>query len=230
MDLLKHLNETKLNLKFQQEREKRNAIEDSKALIRHLDPDYAEYELESLNPVEEIGAQYVEIIDAVDAIQQPLENKDAGIAVNFSQMINQPAIQEEVAKVVTSVPEQGEPKIKVVFPQNEWILGNYVDYDSFNKIKESNADTIIRSVRVLNFKMSDPNAVAAFNNFIMKFNPECDPNKRLRYELIRHQGREKDIVVRLSTVVNNVKYYADIYADLNKIDLDHHLISSAKKK
>lgn len=230
MDLLKHLNETKLNLKFQQEREKRNAIEDSKALIRHLDPDYAEYELESLNPVEEIGAQYVEIIDAVDAIQQPLENKDAGIAVNFSQMINQPAIQEEVAKVVTSVPEQGEPKIKVVFPQNEWILGNYVDYDSFNKIKESNADIIIRSVRVLNFKMSDPNAVAAFNNFIMKFNPECDPNKRLRYELIRHQGREKDIVVRLSTVVNNVKYYADIYADLNKIDLDHHLISSAKKR
>lgn len=181
-------------------------------------------------PVEEIDAQNVEIIDAVDAIQQPLENKDAGIAVNFSQMINQPAIQEEVTKVVTSVPEQGEPKIKVVFPQNEWILGNYVDYDSFNKIKESNADTIIRSVRVLNFKMSDPNAVAAFNNFIMKFNPECDPNKRLRYELIRHQGREKDIVVRLSTVVNDVKYYADIYADLNKIDLDHHLISSAKKK
>lgn len=181
-------------------------------------------------PIEEIGAQYVEIIDAVDAIQQPLENKDAGIAVNFSQMINQPAIQEEVTKVVTSVPEQGEPKIKVVFPQNEWILGNYVDYDSFNKIKESNADIIVRSVRVLNFKMSDPNAVAAFNNFIMKFNPECDPNKRLRYELIRHQGREKDIVVRLSTVVNNVKYYADIYADLNKIDLDHHLISSAKKK
>jgi hypothetical protein len=183
-----------------------------------------------LPPVEEIGAQYVEIIDAVDAIQQPLENKDAGIAVNFSQMINQPAIQEEVAKVVTSVPEQGEPKIKVVFPQNEHILGNYVDYDSFNKIKESNADIIIRSVRVLNFKMSDPNAVAAFNNFIMKFNPECDPNKRLKYELIRHQGREKDIVVRLSTVVNDVKYYADIYADLNKIDLDHHLISSAKKR
>lgn len=183
-----------------------------------------------LPPVEEIGAQYVEIIDAVDAIQQPLENKDAGIAVNFSQMINQPAIQEEVTKVVTSVPEQGEPKIKVVFPQNEHILGNYVDYDSFNKIKESNADIIIRSVRVLNFKMSDPNAVAAFNNFIMKFNPECDPNKRLRYELIRHQGREKDIVVRLSTVVNDIKYYADIYADLNKIDLDHHLISSAKKR
>ena len=181
-------------------------------------------------PIEEIDAQNVEIIDAVDAIQQPLENKDDGIAVNFSQMINQPAIQEEVTKVVTSVPEQGEPKIKVVFPQNEWILGNYVDYDSFNKIKESNADIIIRSVRVLNFKMSDPNAVAAFNNFIMKFNPECDPNKRLRYELIRHQGREKDIVVRLSTVVNNVKYYADIYADLNKIDLDHHLISSAKKR
>lgn len=181
-------------------------------------------------PIEEIDAQNVEIIDAVDAIQQPLENNDAGIAVNFSQMINQPAIQEEVAKVVTSVPEQGEPKIKVVFPQNEHILGNYVDYDSFNKIKESNADIIIRSVRVLNFKMSDPNAVAAFNNFIMKFNPECDPNKRLRYELIRHQGREKDIVVRLSTVVNNVKYYADIYADLNKIDLDHHLISSAKKR
>ena len=230
MDLLKHLKETKLNLKFQQEREKRNAIEDSKALIRHLDPDYAEYELESLNPVEEIDAQNVEIIDAVDAIQQPLENKDAGIAVNFSQMINQPAIQEEVTKVVTSVPEQGEPKIKVVFPQNEWILGNYVDYDSFNKIKESNADIIIRSVRVLNFKMSDPNAVAAFNNFIMKFNPECDPNKRLKYELIRHQGREKDIVVRLSTVVNDVKYYADIYDNLNKIDLDHHLISSAKKK
>ena len=181
-------------------------------------------------PIEEIDAQNVEIIDAVDAIQQPLENKDASIAVNFSQMINQPAIQEEVTKVVTSVPEQGEPKIKVVFPQNEHILGNYVDYDSFNKIKESNADIIIRSVRVLNFKMSDPNAVAAFNNFIMKFNPECDPNKRLRYELIRHQGREKDIVVRLSTVVNDVKYYADIYADLNKIDLDHHLISSAKKR
>ena len=230
MELLQHLNETKLNLKFQQEREKHDAKEDSKVLIRHLDPDYLEYELESLNPVEEIDAQNVEIIDAVDAIQQPLENKDAGIAVNFSQMINQPAVQEEVTKVVMSVPEQGEPKIKVVFPQNEHILGNYVDYDSFNKIKESNADIIIRSVRVLNFKMSDPNAVAAFNNFIMKFNPECDPNKRLRYELIRHQGREKDIVVRLSTVVNNVKYYADIYADLNKIDLDHHLISSAKKR
>lgn len=230
MELLQHLNEIKLNLKFQQEREKHDPKEESKVLIRHLDPDYVEYELESLNPVEEIDAQNVEIIDAVDAIQQPLENKDAGVAVNFSQMINQPAIQEEVAKVVTSVPEQGEPKIKVVFPQNEWILGNYVDYDSFNKIKESNADIIIRSVRVLNFKMSDPNAVAAFNNFIMKFNPECDPNKRLKYELIRHQGREKDIVVRLSTVVNDVKYYADIYADLNKIDLDHHLISSAKKK
>ena len=78
--------------------------------------------------------------------------------------------------------------------------------------------------------MSDQNAAMKFGQFVSEFNSECDPNKRLRYELIRHQGREKDLVVRLSTVVNGTtKYYADIYPDLNKIDIDHHLISSARK-
>lgn len=179
-------------------------------------------------PVEEIGMQNVEIIDsAEEAIQQPLANTDSSIAVNFSQMINKP---EEVTTEVVSTPDNGETKVNVVFPKNEHILGNYVDYESFNKIKESNTDKIVRAVRLLNYKMSDQNAAMKFGQFVSEFNPECDPNKRLRYELIRHQGREKDLVIRLSTVVNGTtKYYADIYPDLNKIDVDHHLISSAKK-
>ena len=179
-------------------------------------------------PVEEIGMQNVEIIDsAEEAIQQPLANTDSSIAVNFSQMINKP---EEVKTEVVSTPDNGEAKVNVMFPKNEHILGNYVDYDSFNKVKESNADKVVRAVRLLNYKMADQNAAMKFGQFVSEFNPERDPNKRLRYELIRHQGREKDLVVRLSTVVNGTtKYYADIYPDLNKIDVDHHLISSAKK-
>lgn len=179
-------------------------------------------------PVEEIGMQNVDIIDAAEeAIQQPLANTDSSIAVNFSQMINKP---EEVKTEVASVPDNGETKVNVFFPKNEHILSNYVDYDSFNKIKESNTETIVRAVRLLNYKMADQNAAMKFGQFVSEFNSECDPNKRLRYELIRHQGREKDLVVRLSTVVNGTtKYYADIYPDLNKIDVDHHLISSAKK-
>lgn len=180
-------------------------------------------------PVEEIGMQNVDIIDvAEEAIQQPLVNTDSSIAVNFSQMINNKP--EEVKTEVASVPDNGETKVNVFFPKNEHILSNYVDYDSFNKIKESNTETIVRAVRLLNYKMSDQNAAMKFGQFVSEFNPECDPNKRLRYELIRHQGREKDLVVRLSTVVNGTtKYYADIYPDLNKIDIDHHLISSARK-
>lgn len=181
-------------------------------------------------PVEEIGMQNVDIIDAAEeAIQQPLVNADSSIAVNFSQMINKPEV-EEVKTEVASVPNNGETKVNVFFPKNEHILSNYVDYDSFNKIKESNTETIVRAVRLLNHKMSDQNAAMKFGQFVSEFNSECDPNKRLRYELIRHQGREKDLVVRLSTVVNGTtKYYADIYPDLNKIDIDHHLISSARK-
>ena len=181
-------------------------------------------------PVEEIGMQNVDIIDAAEeAIQQPLANTDSSIAVNFSQMINKPEV-EEVKTEVASVPDNGETKVNVFFPKNEHILGNYVDYDSFNKIKESNTETVVRAVRLLNYKMADQNAAMKFGQFVSEFNPQCDPNKRLRYELIRHQGREKDLVVRLSTVVNGTtKYYADIYPDLNKIDVDHHLISSAKK-
>lgn len=179
-------------------------------------------------PVEEIGMQNIEIVDAAEeAIQQPLVNTDSSIAVNFSQMINKP---DEVKTEVASVPDNGETKVNVVFPKNEHILGNYVDYGSFNKIKESNTETVVRAVRLLNYKMSDQNAAMKFGQFVSEFNSECDPNKRLRYELIRHQGREKDLVVRLSTVVNGTtKYYADIYPDLNKIDIDHHLISSARK-
>lgn len=179
------------------------------------------------SPVEEIDMQNVEIIDsAEEAIQQPLVNTDSSIAVNF-QMINKP---EEVKTELVSTPDNGEAKVNVVFPKNEHILGNYVDYESFNKIKESNTDKVVRAVRLLNYKMADQNAAMKFGQFVSEFNPECDPSKRLRYELIRHQGREKDLVIRLSTVVNGTtKYYADIYPDLNKIDVDHHLISSAKK-
>lgn len=186
-------------------------------------------EEKDIPPVEEIGAETVDIIDSVEeAIQQPLQNKDSGVAVNFSQMINKP--KEEVKTEVNSVPPEGETKVNVLFPKNEHILGNYVDYDSFKKIKESNTDKVVRAVRLLNYKMADQNAAAAFGRFVSEFNSECDPNKRLQYELIRHQGREKDLVIRLSTVVNGTtKYYADIYPDLNKIDLDHHLISSARK-
>lgn len=183
-------------------------------------------------PEEEIGSEKVNMSDIIDcaqeAIQQPLENTDSSIAVNFSQMINKP--EEEVKTEVNSIPSEGETKLNVFFPKTEHILGNYVDYDSFIKIKESNTDKVVRAVRLLNYKMSDQNAATAFAQFVSEFNPECDPNKRLRYELIRHQGREKDLVIRLSTVINGTtKYYADIYPDLNKIDLDHHLISSAKK-
>jgi len=180
------------------------------------------------SPVEEIGMQNVEIIDsAEEAIQQPLANTDSSIAVNFSQMINKPET-EEVKTELVSTPDNGEAKVNVVFPKNEHILGNYVDYDSFNKIKESNTETVVRAIRLLNYKMADQNAAMKFGQFVSEFNHECDPNKRLRYELIRHQGREKDLVVRLSTVINGTtKYYADIYPDLNKIDIDHHLISSA---
>lgn len=179
-------------------------------------------------PVEEIGMQNIDIIDAAEeAIQQPLVNTDSSVAVNFSQMINK---SEEVKTEVASVPDNGETKVNVFFPKNEHILGNYVDYDSFNKIKESNTDKIVRAVRLLNYKMADQNAAMKFGQFVSEFNPNGDPNKRLRYELIRHQGREKDLVVRLSTVINGTtKYYADIYPDLNKIDIDHHLISSARK-
>ena len=182
------------------------------------------------SPVEEIGMQNVEIIDsAEEAIQQPLANTDSSIAVNFSQMINKPET-EEVKTELVSTPDNGEAKVNVVFPKNEHILGNYVDYDSFNKIKESNTETVVRAIRLLNYKMADQNAAMKFGQFVSEFNHECDPNKRLRYELIRHQGREKDLVVRLSTVINGTtKYYADIYPDLNKIDIDHHLISSARK-
>jgi len=182
------------------------------------------------SPVEEIGMQNVEIIDsAEEAIQQPLANTDSSIAVNFSQMINKPET-EEVKTELVSTPDNGEAKVNVVFPKNEHILGNYVDYESFNKIKESNTETVVRAIHLLNYKMADQNAAMKFGQFVSEFNSECDPNKRLRYELIRHQGREKDLVVRLSTVINGTtKYYADIYPDLNKIDIDHHLISSARK-
>lgn len=192
------------------------------ALTRKLPEGY------DIPPVEEIGMQNVEIIDsAEEAIQQPLANTDSSIAVNFSQMINKP---EEVKTELVSTPDNGEVKVNVVFPKTEHILGNYVDYDSFNKIKESNTDKVVRAVRLLNYKMADQNAAMKFGQFVSEFNPNGDPNKRLRYELIRHQGREKDLVVRLSTVVNGTtKYYADIYPDLNKIDIDHHLISSARK-
>lgn len=192
------------------------------ALTRKLPEGY------DIPPVEEIGMQNVDIIDAAEeAIQQPLANTDSGIAVNFSQMINKP---EEVKTELVSTPDNGEAKVNVVFPKTEHILGNYVDYDSFNKIKESNTDKVVRAVRLLNYKMADQNAAMKFGQFVSEFNPNGDPNKRLRYELIRHQGREKDLVVRLSTVVNGTtKYYADIYPDLNKIDIDHHLISSARK-
>lgn len=192
------------------------------ALTRKLPEGY------DIPPVEEIGMQNVEIIDsAEEAIQQPLANTDSSISVNFSQMINKP---EEVKTELVSTPDNGEAKVNVVFPKTEHILGNYVDYDSFNKIKESNTDKVVRAVRLLNYKMADQNAAMKFGQFVSEFNSECDPNKRLRYELIRHQGREKDLVVRLSTVVNGTtKYYADIYPDLNKIDIDHHLISSARK-
>lgn len=194
------------------------------ALTRKLPEGY------DIPPVEEIGMQNVEIIDsAEEAIQQPLANTDSSIAVNFSQMINKPKV-EEVKTEVASTPDNGEAKVNVVFPKTEHILGNYVDYDSFNKIKESNTDKVVRAVRLLNYKMADQNAAMKFGQFVSEFNPNGDPNKRLRYELIRHQGREKDLVVRLSTVVNGTtKYYADIYPDLNKIDIDHHLISSARK-
>lgn len=192
------------------------------ALTRKLPEDY------DIPPVEEIGMQNVEIIDsAEEAIQQPLANTDSSIAVNFSQMINKP---EEVKTELVSTPDNGEAKVNVVFPKTEHILGNYVDYDSFNKIKESNTDKVVRAVRLLNYKMADQNAAMKFGQFVSEFNPNGDPNKRLRYELIRHQGREKDLVVRLSTVINGTtKYYADIYPDLNKIDIDHHIISSARK-
>jgi hypothetical protein len=192
------------------------------ALTRKLPEGY------DIPPVEEIGMQNVEIIDsAEEAIQQPLANTDSSIAVNFSQMINKP---EEVKTELVSTPDNGEAKVNVVFPKTEHILGNYVDYDSFNKIKESNTDKVVRAVRLLNYKMADQNAAMKFGQFVSEFNPNGDPNKRLRYELIRHQGREKDLVVRLSTVINGTtKYYADIYPDLNKIDIDHHLISSARK-
>lgn len=192
------------------------------------DPIITSNNIIDIPPVEEIGMQNIDIIDcAEEAIQQPLANTDSSIAVNFSQMINKP---EEVKTELVSTPDNGEAKVNVVFPKNEHILGNYVDYESFNKIKESNTDKIVRAVRLLNYKMADQNAAMKFGQFVSEFNPQCDPNKRLRYELIRHQGREKDLVVRLSTVVNGTtKYYADIYPDLNKIDVDHHLISSAKK-
>lgn len=192
------------------------------ALTRKLPEGY------DIPPVEEIGMQNVEIIDsAEEAIQQPLANTDSSIAVNFSQMINKP---EDVKTELVSTPDNGEAKVNVVFPKTEHILGNYVDYDSFNKIKESNTDKVVRAVRLLNYKMADQNAAMKFGQFVSEFNPNGDPNKRLRYELIRHQGREKDLVVRLSTVINGTtKYYADIYPDLNKIDVDHHLISSARK-
>ena len=94
MELLQHLKETKLNLKFQQEREKRNVAENSKAIIRCLDPDYAEYELESLNPVEEIGMEdrsnnmiLKAIVDSYEEkLNQIISDSDKFYLVNAGRM------------------------------------------------------------------------------------------------------------------------------------------------
>ena len=82
------------NIKFQQEREKRNVAENSKAIIRCLDPDYAEYELESLNPVEEIGMEdrsnnmiLKAIVDSYEEkLNQIISDSDKFYLVNAGRM------------------------------------------------------------------------------------------------------------------------------------------------
>lgn len=177
-----------------------------------------------LAPEEEIGAEIDEVIeDPKPAFLTPNPTGDL-FSVNFSSVVAQPNIETPESPVkftVQSEPENGERKVKVEIPDVEWVLNNYVDYDSFNKIKESNAELVLKAVRTLNAKIvSDKKNALAFENFVNKFNPGAEPEKMLRYELIRKEAG-KDLMVRLNYVdkENKRRYEVDIYPEINKLDL-----------
>ena len=172
-------------------------------------------------PEEEIGAEIIE--DPKPAFLTPNPTGDL-FSVNFSSVVAQPNIETPESPVkftVQSEPENGERKVKVEIPDVEWVLNNYVDYDSFNKVKESNAELVLKAVRALNAKIvSDKKNALAFENFVNKFNPGAEPEKMLRYELIRKEAG-KDLMVRLNYVdkENKRRYEVDIYPEINKLDL-----------
>lgn len=177
-----------------------------------------------LAPEEEIGAEINEVIkDPKPAFLTPNPTGDL-FSVNFSSVVAQPNIETPESPVkftVQTEPENGERKVKVEIPDVEWVLNNYVDYDSFNKIKESNAELVLKAVRTLNAKIvSDKKNALAFENFVNKFNPGAEPEKMLRYELIRKEAG-KDLMVRLNYVdkENKRRYEVDIYPEINKLDL-----------
>lgn len=177
-----------------------------------------------LAPEEEIGAEVNEIIeDPKPAFLTPNPTGDL-FSVNFSSVVAQPNIETPESPVkftVQTEPENGERKVKVEIPDVEWVLNNYVDYDSFNKVKESNAELVLKAVRTLNAKIvSDKKNALAFENFVNKFNPGAEPEKMLRYELIRKEAG-KDLMVRLNYVdkENKCRYEVDIYPEINKLDL-----------
>jgi hypothetical protein len=181
-----------------------------------------------LAPEEEIGAEIDDVINKVIEDPKPafLTPNPTGdlFSVNFSSVVAQPNIETPDSPVkftVQSEPENGERKVKVEIPDVEWVLNNYVDYDSFNKIKESNAELVLKAVRTLNAKIvSDKKNALAFENFVNKFNPGAEPEKMLRYELIRKEAG-KDLMVRLNYVdkENKRRYEVDIYPEINKLDL-----------
>lgn len=181
-----------------------------------------------LAPEEEIGAEIDEVINEViedpkPAFLTPNPTWDL-FSVNFSSVVAQPNIETPESPVkftVQSEPDNGERKVKVEIPDVEWVLNNYVDYDSFNKVKESNAELVLKAVRTLNAKIvSDKKNALAFENFVNKFNPGAEPEKMLRYELIRKEAG-KDLMVRLNYVdkENKRRYEVDIYPEINKLDL-----------
>ena len=181
-----------------------------------------------LAPEEEIGAEIDEAINEVIEDPKPafLTPNPTGdlFSVNFSSVVAQPNIETPNSPVkftVQSEPDNGERKVKVEIPDVEWVLNNYVDYDSFNKVKESNAELVFKAVRTLNSKIvSDKKNALAFENFVNKFNPGAEPEKMLRYELIRKEAG-KDLMVRLNYVdkENKRRYEVDIYPEINKLDL-----------
>lgn len=172
-----------------------------------------------------------EIIDAI--IEDPSPEVMASTGVNFTMLPaptdNQAPVEEAGAEKledpevkVTSTPKVGDRKVQISFAENEKILSNFVDYDSFIKIKQSDVDIVIKAVRMLNFK-----ATEKYEIFCNQFKNVAGKDK-FRFELIRNKKAD-NLVVRLSTIVDGMKYFIDIYPLLNKVDLDYFKMKNINK-
>lgn len=161
----------------------------------------------------------------VDAIitEIPKEKVQAD-GVNFSEAQLAPVEEAGAEKIevdVVSTPKNGEPKVKVTIPYIERIVSDYIDYESFNKIKQSNSDDVINAIRVFHSKFLNEKIRITILNFLNSFNPNKEAGKLLKYELIRH--KKGNLLVRLSVIINGIKYYIDIFPGLNRVDMDHFI-------